>query len=55
MFTGRSYSGKNTFANELQSIINAKIVNMTSIASDIKKSMGTEEEPFEGEVDIKKV
>lgn len=28
---------------------------MTSIASDIKKSMGTEEEPFEGEVDIKKV
>ncbi len=55
LLTGRSLSGKTAVANALCSIIKAKVINMATIQESIKKSLGTEEEPFEGEVPIDKV
>ena len=55
LITGRSYSGKRTVAVELVNTIKSKIVNMEQIAAELKKSMGSEEEPFEGEISVDKV
>jgi len=55
MFTGRSFSGKKTVAAELQKSIKSKLVNMADLAAELKKTMGTEEEPFEGDVPLEKV
>jgi len=55
MFTGRSFSGKKTLATELSTIIMGKQVSMAQIAEELKKKMGTEEEPFEGDVPLDKV
>jgi len=55
LLTGRSYSGKRTVAGELLNTIKSKIINMDQIAAELKKSMGSEEEPFEGEVSVDKV
>lgn len=55
LLTGRSYSGKRTVAGELVNTIKSKIINMEQIAGELKKSMGSEEEPFEGEVSVDKV
>jgi hypothetical protein len=55
ILTGRSYSGKKTIAATLASLIKGKIINMAEISAELKKKMGTEEEPFEGEVPISKV
>lgn len=55
MITGRSYSGKKTVAAELANAIKSKTVNMEAIANELKKTMGTEEEPFEGDVPLSKV
>ena len=42
-------------AAELGNVMNSKIIDMSKIAEECKKKMGTEEEPFEGEVPITKV
>lgn len=55
IFTGRSFSGKKTVAASLASFVRGKIINMAEIAAELKKKMGTEEEPFEGEVPLAKV
>lgn len=55
MFTGRSLSGKSTIANALVDIIQGKVINMANIAESLKAKMGTEDEPFEGDVPIEKV
>lgn len=55
MFTGRSFSGKKTAAAELANTIKSKTINMEQIAGELKKTMGTEEEPFEGDVPVDKV
>lgn len=55
MFTGRSLSGKKTASAILNTLIKGKIVNMAEIANELKKKLGTEEEPFEGEVPLDKV
>lgn len=55
LLTGRSLSGKTAVANALCSIIKAKVINMTAISESIKKTLGTDEEPFEGEVPLEKV
>jgi len=52
---GKSLSGKKTVAAQLSKIINGKVINMANIAEELKKNMGTEEEPFEGEVPVEKV
>lgn len=55
MFTGRSFSGKKTVAAELANALKSKSVNMENIANELKKTMGTEDEPFEGDVPLEKV
>lgn len=55
MFTGRSFSGKKTVAAALAHMINGKIINMAQLAEKLRGTMGTDEEPFEGEVPIHKV
>jgi len=55
LFTGRSNSGKSTIAKALINLINGKLIDMAVIADELKKKMGSEEEPFEGEVPIEKV
>jgi adenylylsulfate kinase-like enzyme len=52
MLTGRSFSGKKTIAENLAALIKGKVVNMNKIAENLKKKLGTEEEPFEGEIPI---
>lgn len=52
MFTGRSFSGKTTIANALVNIKQGKVINMANIAESLKAKMGTEDEPFEGDVPI---
>jgi dephospho-CoA kinase len=55
MFTGRSFSGKKTVSATLNTLIKGKIINMGEIANELKKKLGTEEEPFEGDVPLDKV
>jgi len=50
--TGRGYSGSDNVAKELCSIVNGKLIKMEAVSEELKKKMGTEEEPFEGEVPI---
>lgn len=53
--SGREYSGKAELARSLASIIKGKVISMKVIAEDLKKKLGTEEEPFEGEVPATKI
>lgn len=55
MVTGRSLSGKTTVVDMMAKLMNGKIINMTKVAEEVKKSKGTEEEPFEGEVPLSDV
>jgi hypothetical protein len=55
LVTGREYSGRAMVAAELGNMMRSKVIDMNKISEDCKKKMGTEEEPFEGEVPIKKV
>jgi hypothetical protein len=55
MFTGRSFSGKKTVAAELCKAIKSKVINMVDIAAELKKTMGSEEEPFDGDVPVANV
>lgn len=50
--TGRDYSGSAMVAQELCAIVNGKQIKMAAVSEDLKKKMGTEEEPFEGEVPV---
>jgi len=36
-------------------MMKSKVIDMNKIAEDAKKKLGTEEEPFEGEVPVSKV
>jgi adenylate kinase family enzyme len=55
MVSGRSLSGKTTVAKMIAAVNRGKIINMTEIAEECKKKLGTEEEPFEGEVPLAEV
>ena len=55
LITGREYSGRGTVVSELASMMKSKVIDMNKIAEDAKKKLGTEEEPFEGEVPVSKV
>jgi len=55
LVTGREYSGRGMVVAELASMIRSKVVDMNKIAEETKKKMGTEEEPFEGDVPMAKV
>ena len=52
---GRGLSGKSEVCKELCGLVRGKTINMASIAAAVAKTLGTEEEPFEGEVPIEKV
>ena len=55
VIVGKSNSGKTTVAKQLSSMFASTILDMKVIADKCKAKMGTEEEPFEGEVPIAKV
>lgn len=52
---GREHSGKAELAKALAGLIKGKIINMGKIAEDLKKKLGTEDEPFEGDVPTSKI
>ena len=53
--TGRAYGGASLVSDELESAVNGHVVKMDQYAEQIKKTKGTEEEPFEGEVPLDEV
>jgi shikimate kinase len=55
IIVGKSLSGKTTIANKMSSMFGSQILDMKVISDKCKAKMGTEEEPFEGEVPIQKV
>jgi len=52
LVTGRSYSGADQVAKDLCNMVNGSQISMKQIEEDIRKSLSTDEEPFEGEVPI---
>lgn len=46
---GRQYSGKSTLAKYMSQNLDYTLVDMKAMAEEVKKSLGTEEEPFEGD------
>jgi len=52
---GRPLAGKTVVSNYISSLIGGKVISLTGISETVKKTMGTEEEPFEGEVPTIKV
>jgi adenylate kinase family enzyme len=52
---GRPFSGKTTIANRLAQLNSMTLIDMKVISEKLKASLGTEDEPFEGEVPIKLV
>jgi len=55
LITGREYSGRGMVVAELAGMMKSKVIDMNKIAEEAKKKMGTEEEPFEGDVPMAKV
>jgi len=47
---GRPLAGKTVVSNHISQLIGGKIISLSGIAEQVKKTLGTEEEPFEGEV-----
>jgi adenylate kinase family enzyme len=51
---GRAHAGKTTLAKYMVQSLDFTLVDMKAIREEVKKSLGTEEEPFEGDVPIAK-
>ena len=47
---GRPFSGKSTLAQYMATKLGYVVIDMKAIAEKVKLSLGTEDEPFEGEV-----
>lgn len=47
---GRPYSGKSTISKYVASLSKGHVFLMSDVAEEVKKTLGTEDEPFEGEV-----
>lgn len=52
---GRQYAGVDECAKKLCDMVKGKIIDMKNISEDLKKKMGTEDEPFEGDVPMDKI
>lgn len=52
---GQPLSGKTFISNALVKHLGFKLVDMKAVEEVVKKSLGTEDEPFEGQVPIDKV
>ena len=55
LIVGRSFSGKSTLAKELAPLVKGKVISMAALEESVKKTLGTEDEPFEGDVPIEKI
>lgn len=55
IISGRTLSGKTTVANMVSQLNRGKILNMNAISDECKKRLGTDDEPFEGDVPISEV
>jgi adenylate kinase len=55
IIVGRPLSGKSTLAQYMAKNLGYKVVDMKAITEKVKGMLGTEDEPFEGEVPIAKV
>jgi adenylate kinase family enzyme len=53
--TGHKYQGADMIKDELKKIMDIKTINMKAIEEDLKKGKGTEDEPFEGEIQLSEV
>lgn len=51
---GRAHAGKTTLAKYMVESLDFTLVDMKAIREEVKKSLGTEEEPFEGDVPLPK-
>lgn len=49
---GRSLAGKTEICNQMGKCSGYQVIDMKAIADKLKASLGTEEEPFEGEVPL---
>jgi len=52
---GRQFAGADECAKKLAAMVKGKVIDMGKIAEDVKKKLGTEDEPFEGDVPVDKV
>lgn len=55
MVTGRSLSGKSTIAEIVAKLAHGKIIDMVKMSEKTKDRLGTEDEPFEGDVPLEEV
>jgi len=51
---GRQLAGKSTLSKYMSEKLDYTLLDMKATREEVKKSMGTEEEPFEGDVPIEK-
>ena len=47
---GRQLSGKSEVCKQIKTLLGYKVLEMKAISDEIKKKLGTDEEPFDGEV-----
>lgn len=47
---GRTLSGKTEVCSQIKKLLGYKVIDMKQIVEDVKKKLGTEDEPFEGDV-----
>ncbi len=52
---GRPYTGKSTIADYMAANFGMKVIDMKAIAEKIRPTLGTEDEPFEGDVPMPEV
>ena len=52
---GMPYQGRSTLANIISKNLGYKLIDWKAVEAQVKKSLGTEEEPFEGKVPLAKV
>jgi len=55
LVTGRAGAGKTTVAKQIATFTKGKIINMNDIAEVVKGRLGSEDEPFEGDVPAEEV
>lgn len=52
---GRTTSGKSFLSEQMKNLLGYEVISMVELTEAVKKSMGDDENPYEGEVPIDKV
>lgn len=52
---GRQTSGKSFLTGQMKSLLGYEVISMVDLTESVKKSMGDDDNPYEGEVPIDKV